>query len=306
MRAPVTDSLVSIVIVTHDDAAMVSRCLRELERTRYPAWEVIVVDNASTDETVQTVRDAELDVELILNEVGRGPGVANNQGARVARGELLVFMNPDVWVNEDWLSILVARLHDHPDVGIISPTMLAPGEAAPPPGTPLRESAGVSGASMMVRRAAWEDLGGFDETFFLYWDDTELCFRTWLLGWRILIDPEATVVHEAHGSVGSANWAPQQIRNGLYTYLKLMRGRQVAVCVVMMAAKTAANLGRAPTRELLEAWTWNLRNLGVTLDRRRLFAARRRCSPGRIERRVSAHRRRQLRARRERRRLARR
>ena len=138
-----------------------------------------------------------------------------------------MFLNPDVFVTPDWLAILVRRVAEYPDAAIICPTTLYPDQPVPIATTAVEESAAVPGCAMLMPRAAWQELGGFDERIFLYWEDTELCWRAWLLGRRVLADLEALVYHERGGSGGGGRrWDAEQIKNGLYTYLKLMRWRR--------------------------------------------------------------------------------
>ncbi len=291
--------LVSIIVVTHNDEALIGDCLSALGRMDYRPYEVIVVDNASTDATLKVLSESAPEVKVIANSVGGGPGRGNNQGAAIAGGELLVFLNPDVIVSPEWLTILVRHLSEHPDIGIICPSVLRPGEPPRDSAMALGEQASVPGCSMMVSRTAWDSLQGFDESFFLYWEDTDLCWRAWLLGWRVVEDFDAHVWHHEGGSTAGRSWAAQQIRNGLYTHLKLMPWGRVGRFAVTMVAKTLVALPRAPKRELIGAWTWNLKHLRTTLRLRRRWAEPRRRHAETMGRRVAAHARRQWRERRE-------
>jgi N-acetylglucosaminyl-diphospho-decaprenol L-rhamnosyltransferase len=116
---------------------------------------------------------------------------------------LLVFLNPDVFVTPGWLAILVRRMAEHPDAAIICPTTLYSDQPTPIATAVVEESAAVPGCAMLMPRADWQALGGFDEQIFLYWEDTELCWRAWLLGRRVLVDLEALVYHQRGGSGGA-------------------------------------------------------------------------------------------------------
>lgn len=296
--------LVSVIVVTHDDEELVPRFLGALRETRYEPFEILVVDNASTDGTLALLNAAE-DVTVVPQKVGRGPGVAGNRGAEAARGELLVHMNSDVFVTPDWLTLMVEHIQQRPDVGILSATTLYPGQTEPEKMSPmaLQEVAAVPGCAMMVPRHVWEELGGYDENFFLYWLDTDFCWRAWYRGWKVVEDLQAMVHHEEGGSTRGEVWAADQIKGCLYTHLKLMRWRQTAVFAGLMAGKTLRYLGRADTRTLLGAWGWNLRRLPRTLRERRRWAEPRRRLAPQLERMFAVHQRRQLRERRERRAL---
>ena len=290
--------LVSLVVVTYNSAALLPGFFEALAATTYAPYEALVVDNASRDGTSQLVAEQHPEVRLLANAENLGFGPACNQGARAARGDLLVFLNPDVIVTPDWLTILVRRAAEHPDAAIICPTTLYPDEQPAPADASVEEVAAVPGCAMLMPRAAWQALGGFDEQIFLYWEDTELCWRAWLLGQRVLTDLEAVVYHERGGSGGGRRWDTEQTKNGLYTYLKLMRWRCVLPFAARQAAKTLAKsvLRRQPG--LLEAWRWNWRHLGETLAHRRELRRAHRGDPAALERRVAEHTRRMLRARR--------
>jgi GT2 family glycosyltransferase len=260
----------------------------------YAPYEVLVVDNASRDGTPGLVAERYPEVKLLANSQNLGFGRACNQGARAARGALLVFLNPDVIVTPGWLTILVRRASQYLDAAIICPTTLYPGQ--PPPSTAMvvEELAAVPGCAMLMPRAAWEELGGFDEQIFLYWEDTELCWRAWLLGWRVLADLEALVYHERGGSADGRRWDDQRIKNSLYTYLKLMRWRRVIVFAALLAAKTLVKVVLRRQPGLLNAWRWNITHLGLTLAARRAIAYQRVIAPERLEEMIAIYNRTQI------------
>ncbi|MEO7911316.1 MAG: glycosyltransferase family 2 protein [Roseiflexaceae bacterium] len=289
-----TTPLVSLIVVTYNSAALLPDFFAALGATSYAPYEVLVVDNASLDGTPQLVSADYPATQLIANRDNLGFGRACNQGARAARGELLVFLNPDVYVTTNWLTILVRRVAEHPDAAIICPTTLYPDQPVPIATAAVEEAAAVPGCAMLMPRAAWQKLSGFDEQIFLYWEDTELCWRAWLLGQRVLVDLEALVYHERGGSGGGGlRWDAEQIKNGLYTHLKLMRWRRVIPFAVLLAGKTFAKLVLRRQPELLDAWRWNWRHLGQTLAARRKLLHARRGDPAALERRIAAHVRRQ-------------
>jgi N-acetylglucosaminyl-diphospho-decaprenol L-rhamnosyltransferase len=282
--------LVSLIVVNFNGAHVLPTFLEALAQTTYEPYELIVVDNASVDNSLAQLARSPIPATVVKNTVNEGFGRACNRAAEVAHGDFLVFLNPDVVVSPEWLEILVQRLLDDPQAGVISPQTLPHYMHRPPPGGTTEELPAVPGCALMVRRDAWRELEGFDETFFLYWEDTELCWRTWLLGWRVLADRQAYVHHDEGRSSGASRWDAEQLRNGLYTYIKLMPWPSVAAFVVISAGKTLVKLARRPQLALLEAWTWNLRHRRSTLAQRRRWAERRRVSPSVLAQRVSRHR----------------
>ncbi|MFN8502092.1 glycosyltransferase family 2 protein [Kouleothrix sp.] len=292
--------LVSLIVVTYNSAALAPGCLAALDAAEYAPRELIVVDNASADGTAALVAARFPQARLLANRENVGFGRACNQGAQAARGELLVFLNPDVTVTPGWLAALTRHLAAHPDAAIICPTTLYPDEPPPRAATLVAETAAVPGCALAIRRAAWQQLGGFDERFFLYWEDTDLCWRAWLLGWRVLEDFEALVYHPRGGSGGGARWDAEATKNSLRTYLKTMRWRRAVPFAVALALKTVAKIVLRRQLDLPGAWLWNWRHLGETLALRHELARARRGDPARLERLIDAHTRRGRRARRAR------
>jgi len=308
--------LISLIVVTYNSATLLPDFFAALETTRDAAYEVLVIDNCSSDGTPQLVAERYPQARLLANAENVGFGRACNQGARVVRGELLVFLNPDVIVTPGWLAIPARHMREYPDAGIICPTTLDIGEKRsgtgsdrysqspiPNPQSPaVAATATVPGCAMMVRRATWEQLGGFDERFFLYWEDTELCWRAWLLGWRVLEDLAACVYHERGGSAGERRWDAERTKNALRSYLKLMRWRHTLPFMALLLAKTVVKIAIRREPGLLAAWSWNWRHLGETLAWRRELARARRGDIAELERMTAIHERRGRRERRERRR----
>jgi hypothetical protein len=270
-----TTPQVSLILVTHNSARLLPAFLSALATTRDVTYELIVIDNASSDGTAAALAH-EPAVRLFANRENIGFGRACNQGAAVARGELLMFLNPDVLVNTDWLAILVRRMQQHPQAAIIAPQTLQPAVVSVPAAanhalhsSPVRETAAVPGCAMMIRRTAWEALGGFDEQIFLYWEDTELCWRAWLAGWQVLEDLEASVLHTRGGSGGGGRWEAEATKNGLYTHLKLLPLPAALPYIMRQTLKTTIRVARGQGAELLAAWRWNWCRLGLTLAQRR-------------------------------------
>jgi GT2 family glycosyltransferase len=289
-----TRPLVSIVLVTYNDERFLPEYFDKLDATRYEPWQLIAVDNGSTDSTLELLRARGDRITLVENTESEGFGAGCNQGAKLAKGDHLVFMNADVWVLPDWLERLVRLMEDEPDAGIVSPVTLPLYKGPEPAAKPYLEVSSVPGASMMVRRAAWDELGGFDEHFFLTWEDTELCWRARLAGWRVLEDLEAHVWHLGRGSW--QRWAAEELHNGLYTHLKLMRWRRTLPFLGVAATRTAVKFVLLRDASLFRAWSRAFRELPTALAERRRWLGDRGRSEA-LERLVSDHRRRRRRER---------
>lgn len=259
---------ISIIVVSYNSAKLLPACFASLATTNDDNYQVIVVDNASNDGSAELVRQAYPYVMLIANQVNLGFGAACNQAMQAATGEYFLFLNPDVQITPMWLSILRQHLQQYPQAAIICPTTLYPNQA-PPIRQGVAITAAVPGCAMLFRRSAWQAIGGFDPHIFLYWEDTELCWRAWLLGWQVLEDFEAVVIHERGGSGGGERWLVESSKNGLYSYLKLRPWRAVFGYSLRMVVKTIVVSLRQRNVVLFKVWAWHVRQLKQTLSARR-------------------------------------
>lgn len=214
----------SVIIVTHDSLGDIEPCLEALGRMeRSPAFEVVVVDNGSKDGTPELVERRFPHVRVV-RQANRGFGAGNNRGAKEGRGGVLVFLNPDTVPEPGFLAELVAAVGPRrwataqlvllADPGRVNTWgnrlhftgySFVNGYRGPrlPPGQPVAVP-GLSGAAFAVRRRDYEELGGFDEDFFLYMEDTELSWRLRRAGMEVVLVPGAVATHdyELHVSPG--------------------------------------------------------------------------------------------------------
>lgn len=287
------DRQVSLIIINYNGADLLPACIESALPTLGPRDEIIVVDNASTDDSravLACYADAVTAVPLPRNI---GFGRACNLGVAAARGDLLVFLNPDVTFPAGWLEPLVAAGQSAADIGLLCPATIRPGGALPQQTSSHIEDRGMlPGCCLMIRRDVWHELGGFDETFFLYWEDTELCWRAWLLGWRSVVVWRSWVYHQKSATTARfGRWDAERTRNSLYTYLKLMRWPVVMLYVARMLVASLVKAARSPTLvlPLARAWWWNIAHLPRTLRARRALLARRTGSYRMLEQMIRAH-----------------
>ncbi|MGH2592460.1 MAG: glycosyltransferase family 2 protein [Anaerolineae bacterium] len=220
----------SIVVVNWNVRDLLRRCLDSIFAAGQPRLEVIVVDNASSDGSLDMLRADFPHVTLIANADNRGFPAANNQGLAAARGRLVMTLNPDTAIVADALARMIAYLDAHPDVGALGPQLLNPDGSiqssrrrfptfatalfestwlqgiAPHsvlrryyvddvPGDVPQEVDWVTGACIVVRREALEAVGGFDPDFFMYSEELDWCRRIKSAGWKIVYLPAAKVIH---------------------------------------------------------------------------------------------------------------
>lgn len=199
---------VSIVTVSYNSADCIAGCVESVLAQRGVEWEMCVVDNASQDATLEQVKPFAGRVQVIANQENVGFGVANNQAARLARGRWLYLLNPDAaLVQLDALATLVSRMEQNPGWAVcgtrVEGEARLPMEATYPGERYLRhrlptlpgEVAWILGASMFFRKAAFDAVGGFDEGFFLYAEETDLCLRLRKAGHAIGMVPEVGIRH---------------------------------------------------------------------------------------------------------------
>jgi N-acetylglucosaminyl-diphospho-decaprenol L-rhamnosyltransferase len=222
---------VSILIVTHNSRTVLPACLKSIAATTTIAHEIILVDNASTDGTPQLVRRQFPQASLTENRQNTGFAAANNQASRLARGRYLLLLNPDTVVHFGAIDRLVRYLDDNPQAGICAPRTHAVngriryncfafetpwsffwfGVAIGPLNRLRRRmlrsidcditanqpqmTEAVTGGAMLIRQALFESLDGFDERFFMYCEDGDLCLRAQQHGFLTILLPEATITH---------------------------------------------------------------------------------------------------------------
>jgi GT2 family glycosyltransferase len=204
--------MVSVVVCSYNGARTIRETLEGLTRLDYPHYEVIVVDDGSTDATAAIA--AEYDVRLISGP-NRGLSHARNVGLRAARGAIVAYIDDDAWPDPAWLTYLVSVFNRTTHDGVGGPNIPPPGDGetgacvANAPGGPVHvllsdtEAEHIPGCNMAFRRAALEVIGGFDEQFRKAGDDVDVCWRLREHGMTIGFSPAAVVWHHRRTSVGA-------------------------------------------------------------------------------------------------------
>lgn len=229
---------VTIVIPVFNRLDLTKQCLEALSRTT-PAdlYEVIVVDNASTDGTTELLRRerAAGRLKAVLNDENLGFGRACNRAARLARGEYVLFLNNDTVPQAGWLEALVATAAD-PSVGAVGSRLLYPDgslqhagivfEDGKPEHVHRRQPANfapalvqqdypaVTGACIIFRRELLEQLGGFNEAYTMYVEDVDLCLCVWDAGFRVVYEPASVLFHLESASVVDLERRDELVRAG--------------------------------------------------------------------------------------------
>lgn len=210
----------SIIIPVWNKLELTAQCLTALSAvTTEPSYEVIVVDNGSTDGTAEYLSTLSGDVQIIRNQENLGFAKACNQGARAARGQYLVFLNNDTIPLKGWLKALVSEVDGYPEVGIVGSKLLYQDGTIQHAGVALsrvdglpyhiymgfagdtpaanqrRECQVVTGACLLIRRSVFRQLGGFDEGFLNGFEDVDLCLKAGARGQRVVYQPRSVLYH---------------------------------------------------------------------------------------------------------------
>lgn len=226
--------LVSIIVPNLNGEAFIGDCLRSLERQDFKDFEVIIVDNGSTDGSVGLVRNEFPWLERIIeNPENLGFAKACNQGIEASEGTLIALLNNDTETHSGWLAELVAAAQMHPDVGMFaSKTLLfdsrdvidTAGHLIYPDGLNrgrgrLERDTGQyddkvdvfspSGCAALYRRSLFDEIGLFDEHHFAYGDDIDIGFRARLAGWKCLFVPTSIVYHRY--SMTTGEYSPRKV-----------------------------------------------------------------------------------------------
>jgi GT2 family glycosyltransferase len=229
--------LVSIIVVTYNSEDEIRDCLRSIvEAKSKTSWELIVVDNASRDKSAQVVREEFPVAQLIANKVNVGFAAANNQALPLLRGDYVLLVNPDSRICEGAIDAAVRHMKRQPQCGILGGLLLdEEGQVHPSARrfpnairktlmlSGLREHFKkhrwfqdsdfewsdfqaplnvdwVPGAFTLLRRSLIREVGFFDERFYLYYEETDLCLRAKRNGWEVHFIPGSRVVHEGGAS----------------------------------------------------------------------------------------------------------
>ena len=215
---------ISIIIPVMDKWMLTYHCLSSiLEHTKEIAYEVIIVDDGSTDETIEMLGKVG-NITLLRNEKTRGFVFSCNKGIGSARGEYVLFLNNDTVVTEGWLTPMAALLDNSAAIGAVGAKLILPDGTLQEAGCIVWNDGSTAGygggenpedprfcyvrdvdycscACLLVRKELLYDLGGFDEVYSpAYYEDADLCFEVRRLGYRVVYQPAAKIIHHQFGS----------------------------------------------------------------------------------------------------------
>ncbi|KXS41804.1 MULTISPECIES: glycosyltransferase family 2 protein [unclassified Candidatus Frackibacter] len=225
--------LVSIVIPTHNNWDLTQACLNSIKVNTKVNYEIIVVDNCSTDGTRSNLK-AFSKVRAIHNDHNMNFAKASNQGTRQAKGKFVLFLNNDTIATEGWLNKLLKVITSQDKIGVVGSKLLFPDSnliqhagivlhngkpghiyykkpASLAQANLRQEYPAVTGACMLMLRRRFLKLGGFDERFINGYEDVDLCLRVWEAGFRVVYCPKSIVYHYGSSTEGRHEYEEENL-----------------------------------------------------------------------------------------------
>jgi GT2 family glycosyltransferase len=263
----------SVVIPNWNGAHHLPVCLGALRAQTYPHVEVVLVDNGSTDGSQALVTEQYPEVRLLALDRNLGLTGGNNAGFRAAQGDILISLNNDTEAHPHFVEALANVLMEHPEAGMAAAKMLlfdrrdrihSAGDGYGVDGIPFNRGVwqrdegqfdepgwifGGCGGAVAYRRAMLDDVGLFDESFFMYCEDVDLNWRAQLAGWRCRYTPESVIYHKLSATGGGSIASYYTGRNTLWVIAKNYPG--------VLLRKQWARVVRAQwsvSRDALRAW----------------------------------------------------
>lgn len=312
---------VSIITVNYNGLQWFKLFMRGLINTEYPDFEIIIVDNASTDDSVQYLKDNFKQVAVVELKENKGFAEGINIGSRHATGDILALINNDMEVNSDWLTNAVSRLISSPDVAAVQckvlsynnrekidciglsvdryniVLMIGRNEIDRGQYDDIKELCACSGGAMIIRKHIFQEVGCFDATYFMYYEDIDLSWRINLKGLKILPAQSSVVYHVGSATSKIADsadagrlspfFAFHTTKNYIYCWLKNSSTRTILVywpiVFLIVLAKTFWELPHGRTAIVsahLKGILWNLKHTEFISKKRRAIQTLRKLQSG--------------------------
>lgn len=300
---------VSVIIVNHNGIEFVDACLASVLNNNYPNFEVIFVDNASTDRSLEYVKTnfgSDSRLRFVQNSGSLGPAVGRNRGAKVARGKYLIFLDNDTRVDKKFITELIKVLESDNSIGVAQAKLLrmdtdslydCAGDYLGPLGFLIERSRGVKdvgqfdyiaeilsakSAASIIRKDLFQKIGGFDEDFYMYLEETDLSWRVWLMGFRVVFIPNSVVYHAFNTPKKDfSRYYPKYIvryygcRNYISTLIKNLEFKNLIKflslhisCWIILSMFFLLKGNFEDSFYILKGIGWNISNLGLLLNKR--------------------------------------
>jgi GT2 family glycosyltransferase len=260
---------ISIVLVNQNGKKWLEIVLQSIQKVDYPLnkLELIMVDNGSTDGSVEFFnRECKMmRVKVLENKRNLGWSPANNQGARLANGEILAFLSNDMRVDAGWLTEIVKVMTLKPTIGVVQCNSISMAdEKTYDSGMNFLDKYGFAysympqekaypvffaeGMAFAIRRDVFEKISGFDEHYFMEYDDMDLCWRVHLAGYEVYFAPSSIVYHARGGTVGSSYFTKRTRNITLYVrnhYATLLKNSKLQSLLDVILLVTSFQMAKA-------------------------------------------------------------
>ena len=319
MEDRINSPLVSIIIVNYNGIKFVESCVRSVLDTEYDNFEVIFIDNASSDGSLSAVRGKfsfDKRLKIIENSQSLGPVKARNIGIKCSSGKYAAFLDNDTEVDRKWLDALVAEFEADDTIGgaqsklllsdkktfdscghylsiIGFPYEVGVGQIDSGQYNRLVSIFGAKSAAMFTRRKALEKAGYFDEDYFMHSEETDLSWRLWLNGYRIIYVPQSVVYHKKGGSSDGSASRNLMFYEGAKNCTKtLAKNLGIKRLLLILPLHVAAWLGMgviflmkgsiSDAKAIIKGLLWNLSNIGHVAKDRKIVQSKRLVTDGQI------------------------
>lgn len=290
---------VSIIIVNFNGNNFLLECLKSIKQSTYKNYEVIIVDNASSDDSIKLAKEnvSIPNTKYLILNTNMGFSAANNQAAKMATGDFLFFLNNDTKITPKTLDVLIKTIVKDKNIGITTCKLVSydgkntfhSGIGVDILGFPVNSGKTfyAEGSALLINKSLFFKLKGFDNSYFMFHEDIDLCWRTWLLGYKIISTDNTLIYHFAGGTAGGSFPGKEKYkstilrryyseRNNIKTLLKnysslslifilplyfFLNIFEILLFLILLKPKMAYFY--------IKAYTWNILNLKDTLLKRK-------------------------------------
>lgn len=303
--------IISVVTINFNGKQFLKRCLDSVLLEKQRPFEIILVDNGSTDGSPEFIRKQfgnEKKLKLIILRKNVGAAKARNIGVQNSSGKYVLILDNDTKIKPGWFDKIIDFINQHPNLGLAQPKLLTmhtnkfnyAGDFISPFGFLIERARGVEDqgqfdrvdkifslniASAFFRKQVFEELSGFDEDYYLYWEETDLAWRTWLAGYQVLFAPNVVAWHafgtkEKNKQYYKARWKFYRstyfgCRNMITTLIKNLGTKKLIIilpinisCWLVLAFLSLVQLKFEKTVAILKAILWNFLHLPQILEKR--------------------------------------
>ena len=304
-----TDILISIVIVNYNGNRFLTNCIKSIKKSIYKNYEIIIIDNASKDNSIDSIRPSS-NITILKNKINLGFSEANNLAAKLAKGKYIFFLNNDTKILPDTISNIANTLSSNKSQTIYTCSIydytnkifFHSSICVDPFGFPVNHNKifYAEGSALIVSKFLFLKLGQFDSKYFMFHEDIDLCWRAWLSGYNVDVIPNARINHYAGGSAGGGYSKNKQYqsttfrryyseRNNIRTILKNYSSitllfifpiyifiNILEIIFFLLTFQPKVSL------TYLKAYYWNIINLADTIRQRKIIQSSRKISDWKI------------------------